>query len=301
LNVSALLFKTQEIDVAPTLSVAAAEGILNLPHTQFVTFYPTIGASTSYLAMNLRNAFLADQAVRQAIALALDKQTIIDTLIGGFGKRQFAIYPAASWAAVDEKELPRYDFDPAKANQLLDAAGYTRGPDGIRVSKAGKPLRFKLDHDAGNKVREQMALVALSYLKEVGIAIDITAHEYNFYMDKVRKNDVELYFSARVADYDPSDAKNVYSTNGALNYVGYSNPTVDKLFAQAETVPGCKQADRQAIYAQIQKLIADDSPVVVLFTFQTINYYNRRVNLLPLTSFGVMYDIEKIWLKPASK
>ncbi len=117
-------------------------------------------------------------------------------------------------------------------------------------------------------------------------------------MDKMRKGEVDLYFNARVSDYDPSDAKNFYSTGGAQNFVGYSNPQVDRLFAQAETVPGCEQADRKAIYGQIQKTIAEDSPFTILFIFQTINYYNKRVNLLPLTSFGVMYNIEKIWLKP---
>ena len=298
MNVAALLFRTQEIDVVATLSTDAAAGILQLPHTQFVAFYPTIGASTSYLVMNLRNPFLADKIVRQAISLAIDKQTMIDILIGGFGKRQYSIYPASSWAAVDEKELPHYDYDPAKANQLLDAAGYVRGPNGIRVSKDGKPLRFRIDYDSGNKVREQMSLVVLSYLREIGIAADVTAYEYNIFMDRIRKGDPDLYFNARVSDYDPSDAKNLYSTSGAQNFVGYSNPQVDQLFVQAEAVPGCKQADRKAIYAQVQKIIAEDSPFVLLFTFQTMNYYNKRVNLLPLTSFGVMYDIEKIWIKP---
>jgi peptide/nickel transport system substrate-binding protein len=247
--------------------------------------------------MNLRNPLLADKRVRQAISIAIDKQKIIDALIGGFAKRQYSIYPASSWAAVDESELPHYDFDPAKANQLLDAAGYARGPNGIRVSKDGKPLRFRIDYDSGNKTREQMGLVTLSFLREIGIAIDITAYEFNSMMDKIRKGDTELYFQARVSDYDPSDAKNLYATTGGLNYVGYSNPQVDKLFGQAETAPGCKQADRKALYAQIQKIIAEDSPFAILFAFQTMNYYNRRVNLLPLTSFGVMYDIEKIWLK----
>jgi peptide/nickel transport system substrate-binding protein len=298
MNVVGLQFRTQEIDVAATLSTDAADGILQLPHTQFVAFYPTIGASTSYLVMNLRNPFLADKIVRQAIALAIDKQKMIDILIGGFGKRQYSIYPASSWAAVDEKELPHYDYDPVKANQLLDAAGYGRGPDGIRVSKDGKPIRFRIDYDSGNKVREQMSLVVLSYLREIGIAADVTAYEYNIFMDRTRKGESDLYFNARVSDYDPSDAKNLYTTSGSQNFVGYSNPQVDNLFGQAETVSGCRQADRKAVYAQIQKIIAEDSPVVVMFTFQTMNYYNKRMNLLPLTSFGVMYDIEKIWIKP---
>ena len=296
--VAAQLFKTQELDVAPTMTVAAGESIKDLPHTQFVAFYPTIGASTSYLVMNLRNALLADKAARQAIALAIDKQAIAETIIGGFGKRQSAIYPAAAWAVVDDKELPRYDFAPAKANQLLDAAGYARGANGMRAAKDGKPLKLRIDYDAGNKVREQMALVTQAYLKDVGIAVEVAAYEFNTFLDKARKGDVDLYFEARVSDYDPSDAKNWYATNGGQNLVGYSNPQVDQLFAQAETVPGCRQAERKAIYAQIQKSIAEDSPFVIPFTFQTINYYNKRVNLLPLTSFGVMYDIEKIWIKP---
>ncbi len=71
MNVAALRFKSQEIDVASTLSSTAAEGITAFPHTQLIAFYPTIGASTSYLAMNLRNPLLADKVVRQAISFAL--------------------------------------------------------------------------------------------------------------------------------------------------------------------------------------------------------------------------------------
>jgi ABC-type transport system substrate-binding protein len=76
---------------------------------------------------------------------------------------------------------------------------------------------------------------------------------------------------------------------------------VDELYKKAETVPGCKQADRKAVYVEIQKILAEDQPYIFLFTAENLVVYNKRWNLLPLTGVGAVYNTEQLSLNPLYK
>jgi peptide/nickel transport system substrate-binding protein len=300
-TVQTQLFKTQDVDVAYPDPVDWDE-ISKLPHAQPVAYYSATGASWTYIGFNLRNALLADKTLRQAISTAINKKEMVDTIRLGHAKPQYSMLPASSWAAADEKELPKFDFDAAKAKKMLDDAGYKPGADGIRVSKDGKPLKFRLHYNSGNKQREQIAIITQQYLKDVGIAAEVIAEEWNAYLDRVNKTrDMDMYILGWTGGYDPSSTKNIWASDGGQNSTGYNNPKVDELFKKAETVPGCVQADRKALYVEIQKAIAEDQPYIFLYTNENLNVYNKRVGLLPLTGLGVTYNIEELSINPQAK
>ncbi len=296
--VATQLFKTQDVDFAVVDPVDWDE-ISQLPFAQPVPFYPATGASWTYIGFNLRNPVLADKALRQAISTAIDKQALIDKIRLGHAKPIYSFLPASSWAAADEQDLPHFDFDPARANKMLDDAGYRRGPDGMRLAKDGKPLKLRLEYNADNKQREQISLITQQYLKEVGIATQVNAVEWNAYLEKVNMtHDVDMFVLGWIASYDPSSSKSIWAFDGGQNSTGYKNPQVDELFRKAETVPGCKQADRKAAYVDIQKMIAQDQPYVFLYTQENLYVYNKRVNLNALTGLGATYDMEDLSINP---
>lgn len=299
-TVQTQLFKTQDVDYA-TPDPADWDELSKLPHAQPVRFYSATGASWTYIGMNLRNPLLADVAVRQAISHAVNRKELVDKIRLGAAKAQFSMLPSSSWAAADEKDLPQYAFDLAKANKILDDAGYKKGADGVRA-KDGKQLKFRLEYNAGNKQREQISLITQQYLKDIGIATEVNAVEWNAYLDKVNKTyDMDLYVLGWVGGYDPSSTKNIWASTGGQNSTGYKNTKVDELFTKAETVPGCKQADRKALYVEIQKIIANDAPYVFLYTNENLYVYNKRVNINQLTGVGVTYNIEQLSINPLFK
>jgi peptide/nickel transport system substrate-binding protein len=299
-TVATQLFKTQDVDFT-VVDPIDWEEMSKLPFAQPVAYYSATGASWVYIGFNLRNPLLADKTLRQAISTAIDKKEMIDKIRLGHAKPTFSFLPSSSWAAADEKDLPHFDFDPAKAKKMLDDAGYKVGADGIRLSKGGKPLKLRLEYNAGNKQREQISLITQQYLKDVGVASEVNAVEWNAYLEKVNTtHDVDMFVLGWQGGYDPSSMKNIWASDGGQNSTGYKNPQVDELFKKAETVPGCKQADRKAVYVELQKLVADDQPYVFLYTQEFLYVYNKRVSLNALTGSGVTYDIEKLSINPKS-
>ncbi len=299
-TVATQLFKTQDVDYTIVDPIDWDE-ISKLPFAQPVAYYPAAGAGWTYIGFNLRNPILADKLLRQAISTAINKKELIDKIRLGHAKPIFSILPSSSWAAADQKDLPRFEFDMAKAKKMLDDAGYKVGADGIRLSKDGKPLKLRLEYNAGNKQREQISLITQQYLRDVGIATEVNAVEWNAYLEKVyTTHDVDMFILGWQGGYDPSSMKSIWASDGGQNSTGYKNPQVDELFRKAEMVPGCKQDDRKTLYVEIQKIIAEDQPYVFLYTNENLYVYNKRVNLNPLTGDGVVYDKEKLWINPLS-
>jgi peptide/nickel transport system substrate-binding protein len=123
------------------------------------------------LSLNLGKPQLADKAVRQALYLGLDKKTIIDTIYYGLPNAAESYLPTQS--AYFDKDLPRHEYDPAKAKAILDQAGWVAGPDGIRA-KAGQRLEIVHSTTAGNHVRELAQQYLQQSWREIGVQINIS-------------------------------------------------------------------------------------------------------------------------------
>ncbi len=86
-----------------------------------------------YTNFNVTDPVLRDRRVRQAIACAMDKQAIVDAIWRGQATLADTMLPAAHWAAAKDSEMAQYPHDVARAQQLLDEAGFRPGPDGVRL------------------------------------------------------------------------------------------------------------------------------------------------------------------------
>jgi peptide/nickel transport system substrate-binding protein len=116
---------------------------------------------------------LRDVRVRRAIARAIDAKTIVEKVSGGYGELPGGIVPPVwtddHWAPSPEQA---YTFDPARANAELDAAGYRRGPDGIRVGPEGRRLEFRLTGRSSEDYDQRTAEYIVGWLRDVGIAVN---------------------------------------------------------------------------------------------------------------------------------
>jgi peptide/nickel transport system substrate-binding protein len=218
----------------------------------------------------LDNKLLADVHVRQAILMAIDRKAISDKLFEG--KQPVADGPISPLDPMYSAAARHYAYDPAAARKLLDEAGFTEIKNGVRQNARGERLSLEITTTAGNRVRELVAQVIQSQLKQVGIELRIKAEPPRIVSDAIgHRQFTGLAMYAWVSQpqgvpYSTLDSKEVPSAeNGwsGQNYPGYRNADMDKALEDAERE--LDEGKRRALLADIQRIHAEDLPVLPLF------------------------------------
>jgi len=253
-----------------------------------------LGLGYTYIGYNLARPPLDDRRVRLALTHAVDMKSVVEKVLLGEGVQMAGHMPPASWAYNPNIKPPEYN--PQRARQLLEQAGFKPGPDGI-MQRDGKPLKFTLYTNSGNKVREQVATIAKDQWKQIGVDVDIQFQEWNAFLDRLNKTrDFDMVIVGWSLGVDPGPAfKSIFHSGeieGGFNFVSYRNPEVDRLIEEGLRVPGCDQEKRKQIYWRVQEIMAEDPPYNFGFAANTIIAVNRRVQGVNPTVFGgTFYNI----------
>jgi peptide/nickel transport system substrate-binding protein len=224
------------------------------------------------LFFNLKDAKpLADLRVRQAIAHAIDRQFIADK--GYFGLSKPAISPIPSTLAwAHNPRVPLFAYDPAKAQALLDEAGF----------KAPERMSLRLAYDPANSAVSRAAEIVAQQLRVVGINARPTPMERSLMLEKVFKQyEFDIYIHNYTTYGDPAigvtrayDCRNIRPAP-FVNVARYCNPRVDELFDAAAST--ADRAERAKHYAQAQELIVRDLPTIPLLEYGDTNVARPRV------------------------
>jgi peptide/nickel transport system substrate-binding protein len=238
------------------------------------------GSSYQYLAMNLRDPILKNLAVRQALAYAIDRTPLIHYLWHDMARPANSVLPPQHWAY--DAKAKDYPYDPAKARQLLDEAGFRAGKDGVRFR-----LVMKTSTDESTRL---LCAVLQQQLREVGIALEIRSFEFaTFYADVVR-GAFQLYSLRWVggSNQDPDIFENVFDTASfaprRANRGYYSNPEVDRLIAEGRR--SVDQKERTAAYVAIQETLNRELPYVNLWWADNVLVHTQRLENVHLTPAG---------------
>lgn len=230
----------------------------------------TDGTEIQYLAFNLRDPILRHVRVRQAIACAINRGLIIRTLLRGYARPAESLLPATHWAWTGD--VAHYDFDPARANRLLDEAGYPRKADGVRFH-----LTMKTSTVEDTRL---LAAVLQQQLAGVGIALDLRSFEFATFYSDVTRGAFQMYSLRWIGGNEQPQIFNYvfetqnFSPKGA-NRGHYSNAEVDRLLEEAQAIDD--QAKRRADYVRVQQILARDLPVINLWYQDTVIVHNRRL------------------------
>jgi len=230
----------------------------------------TGGTEIQYLGFNLLDPLLKDARVRQAIACAIDRELIIQTLLGGHARPASSLLPPNHWAWTGD--VARYDFDPARAARLLDEAEHRRGADGVRFH-----LIMKTSNDEGARL---LSAVLQQQLAGVGIALDLRSYETATYLSDVARGAFQMYSLRWIGGNEQPDIFSfVFSTANfspkGANRGHYSNPRLDALLDDA--VESEDATRRRAEYVEAQQILARDLPAVNLWYLDTVVVHNRRL------------------------
>ncbi len=252
--------------------------VLTLAREPALAVERSAGTRLAYLGFNVRDPILKDVRVRQAIAYALDRRPMIDYLWRGQAQPARSVLPPQSWAY--NGDVPPYDHDPDKAVQLLDAAGYP-AVNGVRFH-----ITMKTSTDENTRL---MVAVMQQQLRAVGIVLDIRSFEFATFFSDVTHGAFQMYGLRWIGGNEDPDifeyafhsAK--FPPNGA-NRAFYSNPKIDALIdkARREVDPNV----RKPLYAEVQRILAQDLPYINLWYLDNVLVHTRRVRNLKLNPAG---------------
>lgn len=229
------------------------------------------GTQLAYVAFNFDDPILSHREVRQALAYATDRESIVRYLLRGKARPADSLLPPNNWAY--DGDVKQYPYDAAQAERLLDAAGFRRGPDGIRFH-----LTLKTSNEESARL---LGEVLASQWKRVGVALDLRSLETATFYADISRGTFQLY-TLRWTGYtnqDPDIFDYVYNSKRVpplgANRGHYHDPEIDALLDRQRIE--MDRDKRKAILSQIQKLVAEDEPYIDLWYMDDVCVYQTRV------------------------
>jgi len=270
--------KTGEIDIGPVdpgqfdaLKTTSTVAMSEFPVPTFTFYAYQLDPSKP------AGPLFQDKAVRQALLYALNRDQIVSAVFFGHGTVANSVEPPTSWAYKD-KPATLIKFDKAKAESLLDGAGWAKGADGTRA-KNGLKLKFTMITNAGNKQRESMLQIMQQSWHDIGVEATPSLIQFPQLVSQIvsiRTFDVFLVGFNWAQDPDVSPLYHSRNTAaGGFNGAFFKNDQADQLLDQALTT--LDKTKRKQLYSQFQDLMSDLQPSPVILFNTGIYGVNTRV------------------------
>jgi len=264
--------------------------------------YKYLTFSYSYLGYNLQDEKFKDKRVRQALTTAINRESIVQGVLLGLGAVTNAPYkPDTIWY---NHNVKKYPYDPVKAKQMLEEAGWKdTGGDGI-LRKDGKPFEFTIITNQGNEVRKNAATIIQSDLSKVGIKVHIRVIEWAAFLKNfLNKRNFEACLLGWSIGIDPSQIEiwNSKKTGPTeLNFINYQNPEVDELLELGASTYDIDE--RKKYYDRFQEIIAEDQPYTFLYVMDALPIISSRFHGIEPAPIGIGYNFIRWYVpKPLQK
>ena len=294
-NTTAELLRTHELDLWTPISPHYANAVKAIPG---ITFLATPSFFVDHLDFNVQRPLVSDPTVRRALRLSLDRKLINEKIRFGLYDLSESVVPKASPFYKDIAILPT---DVAKANALLDAAGWKRGPDGVRV-KNGARLSLNFATSTGSQDADQQIEIMRASWKQIGV--DLQVHHYLSSLLFATVSAGGIIFAGKFdavvfawGGNPQGDLANLYACNrfppNGQNDPRYCDPQVSAAIArgQVEYEPAKRMTDMHFI----QQRIFDDAPVAILDSRKELYGYNsdlKNWHPNPLEPFDDMMKVD---------
>lgn len=289
-----MAMERKEADLIPFLGNLV--DIKRLQKTDYLTAtsdgYSAIGPENWLEFNTLREPYSKPQ-VRQAISFAIDRDFIINKLHAGLSKRSTGpIVPGSPFYSPD---VEKYSVDLAKANKMLDEAGYPKKDNGIRFTMA-------LDYQPNEP--EQQKLIAeylKSQLKKIGIEVKLRpSPDFPTWSTRVGNWDFDASMDIVFNWGDPAIGvhRTYLSSNirkGVVwsNTQNYNSPKVDELLRKAGTEPDMEK--RKALYAEFQKIVVEDCPIAYINVIPYHTVYNNSLKNVVSSCWGILSPLDTVY------
>ncbi|KAF3301678.1 oligopeptide ABC transporter substrate-binding protein [Carnobacterium sp. PL12RED10] len=229
------------------------------------------------------DAKMADKSLRQAMGYAIDNDAVAQRFYNGLRSNANTVIPPVfgSFGATTE-EVPGYSYDPDRANQLLDDAGYVdTDNDGIREDSDGEPLQINFASMEGGETAEPIAQYYIQAWNEVGLDVQLTDGrllEFNSFYDRIEADDenIDIYQAAWGTGSDPAP-NGLYARNAAFNYTRWATEENDQFMADFTSSEAFDEEFQRNTFVEWQKYFSEEAPVIPTLFRQQVMPVNNRV------------------------
>ncbi len=225
------------------------------------------GSTFTYLGFNLKDPDLQRPEIRQAIAYALDRESIIHFVLGGAARKAGALLPPDHWAG--HPELSGYDYDPEMARRLLQQAGYDKT----------RPLRMTYK-TSNNPLRVRLATVIQYQLKQIGMEVQVQSYDWGTFYGDIKSGRFQMFSLSWVGLNLPDIFHYVFHSTSippaGANRGYFNDPIADELIDNAASL-GTVEAQATA-WHKLQEYLHEQLPYVPLWYEDNILARQRNIN-----------------------
>ena len=280
-----------EIDFFAQIPPSQAAKVKAAPNLDLITYWSNLYV---FVGWNDADPLFADPEVRRALTLAIDRQAIVDSILGPYGR--IAVSPIISSVWAHDRSLKPLPYDPAEAKRILAAKGW-RDSDGDGVlDRGGKPFAFELTSNAGNQQRNDAAVMIQDQLKKVGIRCTPRILEFNALVEQTTSGK----FQATVAGFSLDTSLDLTASfhsraiADGTNFVRYANPEVDRLIDGIAAKPDLLAA--RPDLERVQQILYRDQPATLLWESQRLAPVNKRVHDARPNLLSSLFNVKDWWV-----
>jgi len=302
------------MELLPPDVIARVDSSATLRTQNFENLYLT------YLGLNLRDPkrlaaphpVLGDRRVRRALSMALDRRAMVNNVFGANGV--VGVGPVPTALLPGDTALALLPFDRQHAAALLDSAGWTLAPGGVR-RRGATPLTIALIVPASSRMRMRYAVLIQEQLKTVGASVTIESMEFVPFNDRQIARQFDAALMTTGYDPSPGSVKQSWSTSGITkggqNFVSYSNPVFDAVIDSALST--FEAARARAHFRRAYQTLVDDAPAVWLYDVPAVAGVHKRIQPVGMRADGwwtnlaewsippnARIDRDRIGLRPAT-
>ena len=288
-----------EVDVLYNLPASEIENVEAMPNSSVYTYEQM---TVSYIGLNQLVPALSDRNVREALAHAIDKQTLVDTCFGeGLAFVCEDVFPSNHWS--HSENVTVYEYNPELSKKLLEESGYTMGSNGY-YEKDGQVLHLTFDMASSSADSKAMAALLQQFFKAVGVSMEVIEQDFSTLAftkllpgnatEETTADSFQMYTLGFGVEADPEEYNDYFSTStgaGSWNFIHYSNAKVDELF-DAQLLMS-DPAERTAAFNEIAELISQDIPWIPLFNKAGVTGLSSKVQNYSADFRGAFFQIEK--------
>ena len=293
-EVSLMELEAGELDIC-NLTPQHPELIADWSHVSLIN---ELQLTYQYMGFNMQDPRF-DKNVRQAFMYGIDRQTMVDNILLGYGTVLNVPIAPMHWAYNDQ--VNTYPYNPTKAKELLAASGWVLGSDGILV-KDGEQFVVELMFPTGNQVRMESAPIIRQYLGELGVKVELNTVDFATLLQRTfarpqpyQADQFDMVLLGWQLDVDPDQTSTFHTKSwGGNNYVGYGNPEIDALLDRGLSLITAEE--RTPIYHEMQRILNDEVAYVFLYAPNGLYGINNRIQGLELDHRNPWHNIHEWWI-----
>ncbi|MGD2116221.1 MAG: ABC transporter substrate-binding protein [Acidobacteriota bacterium] len=282
-----------DLHVVEQVPITDVERIRSSSIARIAPFWHRLYAHVSW---NMDQPMFSSASVRRALTMSIDRQLIVDTLWKEYARVATSPIISNAWAHNDAIEP--WPYDPERARQIFADAGWTDSDgDGV-LDRDGVPFAFDLITNQGNQARLDAVVMIQDQLARVGIEARPRVLEFNAMTSRLLNRNFEAAFNAfgMPTTLELRYAFHSSSIGGGWNTSGYSNPEVDRLIEQMESLPSLAEAE--PILLRIQEVLHRDQPMTFMWESQRVNGQSRRLHDVQANLLSTYWYLREWWLEP---